>query len=75
MSGPAHPAGGHAGAREPVEVGVSTVHHPTDQTNPTPSRIVLQRPAQCLRHHKWMAACTDCRDARAATRPRAAARR
>jgi hypothetical protein len=56
---------------------VTTVHHPTDQTQhpTTPSRMVLPRPAQCLRHHKWMAACTDCKDARGTDRPHAAASR
>ena len=55
---------------------MTSTHHPTDTTQPTnPSRIVLPRAAQCLRHHKWMAACTDCKDARVADRPRAAASR
>ncbi|SDX64759.1 hypothetical protein SAMN05660209_00960 [Geodermatophilus africanus] len=36
---------------------MSTVHHPV--------RPVL-RPARCLRHHVWMAACSDCRDAHTA---------
>jgi hypothetical protein len=73
----AHGAGGHAVPDPAVECRVTSTHHPTDQTpHPTtPSRIVLSRPAQCLRHHKWMAACTDCRDARAADRQRAAASR
>ncbi|MFW3169689.1 hypothetical protein [Geodermatophilus sp. CPCC 206100] len=35
-----------------------TVHHPTDPVRPDP------RPVRCLRHHVWMAACDDCRDAR-----------
>ncbi|WP_217638098.1 hypothetical protein [Geodermatophilus poikilotrophus] len=35
---------------------MSTVHHP--------ARPVL-RPARCLSHHVWMAACSDCRDAHA----------
>jgi hypothetical protein len=73
----AHGVGGHAGHGAPVESGVTTVHHPTDQTQhpTTPSRMVLPRPAQCLRHHKWMAACTDCKDARGTDRPHAAASR
>ncbi|WP_167761013.1 hypothetical protein [Geodermatophilus sp. DF01-2] len=29
---------------------MSSVHH-------------SDRPARCLRHHVWMAACDDCRDA------------
>lgn len=68
---------GHVLRGGPVESGVTTVHHPTDTTQPptTPSRVVLPRPAQCLRHRKWMAACTDCRDARATDRLDAAAHR
>jgi hypothetical protein len=26
---------------------------------------VVPRPARCYRHHVWMAACPDCRDAHA----------
>jgi len=34
----------------------------------TRNQITVQpsRPARCLRHHVWMAACGDCRDARSA---------
>ena len=35
------------------------MHGPNDPVTPRPRR------ARCLRHHVWMAACTDCRDARA----------
>jgi hypothetical protein len=36
------------------------VHHLNDRTRTGP------RPARCLRHHVWMAACGDCRDAHTA---------
>ena len=56
---------------------MTTLHHPNgpEQSPTTLSRVSLARPAQCLRHHKWMAACDDCRDARTADRSRLAARR
>jgi hypothetical protein len=38
-----------------------TVPDPTDQVPVHP-----RRPARCLRHHVWMAACGQCREARAA---------
>jgi len=37
------------------------VHDPNDQVPFDP-----RRPARCLRHHVWMAACDECRDVRAA---------
>jgi hypothetical protein len=37
---------------------VSTTHHPNDPKN------IADPPVRCLRHHVWMAACPDCRDAR-----------
>jgi hypothetical protein len=40
---------------------VTTQHHPDDRTALPP------RPARCLRHHVWMAACPACRDARVDT--------
>jgi hypothetical protein len=40
---------------------VSTTQHPNDKQNHVD---LTPRPAQCLRHHVWMAACPDCRDAR-----------
>ncbi|MDP5182558.1 hypothetical protein QOZ88_07895 [Blastococcus sp. BMG 814] len=44
---------------------MSTTHlHPHDQ-KPTTSR--------CLRHHVWMAACADCREAHRVPSPRRAA--
>jgi hypothetical protein len=45
---------------------VSTTHHPDPKTT------VPQREARCLRHHVWMAACDDCRDAHAVPRQRTA---
>jgi len=39
---------------------VSTKHHLTQIT------VQPSRPVRCLRHHVWMAACDDCRDARTA---------
>jgi hypothetical protein len=42
------------------------MHHPDQTEQPIQGpRVVLPRPVQCLRHHKWMAACADCREARA----------
>ncbi|MGY1712564.1 hypothetical protein ACI8AC_23945 [Geodermatophilus sp. SYSU D00758] len=34
-------------------------HHPVHQIH-----VPSARPARCLRHHVWMAACDDCRTAR-----------
>jgi hypothetical protein len=39
-------------------------------SNVTP-RPETQRRARCLRHHVWMAACADCKDARALPAERA----
>jgi hypothetical protein len=41
---------------------VNTQHHPNTNT-PVPSRS--RSTSRCHRHHVWMAACTDCRDAHA----------
>jgi hypothetical protein len=38
------------------------MHDPKEQI-----RSETRRPARCFRHHKWMAACDDCRDVRAAS--------
>jgi hypothetical protein len=60
---------GHAAGAFVVEEWVSTTHHPDTVTT------VPQREARCLRHHVWMAACDDCRDAHAVPRQRTAADR
>ncbi|WP_176522974.1 hypothetical protein [Blastococcus aggregatus] len=39
---------------------MSTQH---DQTHPTAPRP--RRAARCFRHHVWLAACDDCREAHA----------
>ncbi|WP_167759042.1 hypothetical protein [Blastococcus sp. TF02A-35] len=44
---------------------MSTTHHPNKRTT-THSTT----PARCLRHHVWMAACHDCRQAHGAVAPR-----
>jgi len=44
---------------------VSTTYH-RDQN--TPVDPAPRRAARCLRHHVWMAACDDCRDAHAVPR-------
>jgi hypothetical protein len=41
---------------------VSTTHHPISEN--TQIHDDQHRPARCLRHHVWMAACPDCHDAR-----------
>jgi hypothetical protein len=51
-------APGHVRTLCVVESDVSTTNHPNRQIN------LDSRPARCLRHHVWMAACDDCRDAR-----------
>jgi hypothetical protein len=43
---------------------VSTTHSTHENTSPLNGRVPSQ--ADCLRHHVWMAACPDCRDARRA---------
>lgn len=62
--------GGHAVARGPVEMRVSTIHFPQETRNHR--RPDDHQPAQCLRHHVWMASCADCRDARPLPKQRAA---
>jgi hypothetical protein len=49
---------------------VSTTYHP-DPKNPVDPNP--QHSARCLRHHVWMAACDECREAHALPRPRTAA--
>ncbi|RBY91205.1 hypothetical protein DQ241_05960 [Blastococcus sp. TF02A-30] len=48
---------------------MSTTHHTHEPSSRLRDRVRTQadRQARCLRHHVWMAACDDCRDAR---RPR-----
>lgn len=61
-------AGGHAEGGRFVEHRVTTRNHSDDRADRLP------RPALCLRHHVWMAACDDCRDAHAALLTRRAGR-
>lgn len=49
---------------------VNTTHLPSETGNHLHPDD--QRPAQCLRHHVWIASCDDCRDARPLPRQRAA---
>jgi hypothetical protein len=51
-------APGHVRTLCVVESDVSTTHRPNRQIHLDP------RPARCLRHHVWMAACDDCRKQR-----------
>lgn len=51
---------GIVGSRSGLECGVNTQHHP--HRDPT---VLLPATLRCLRHHVWMAACGDCRAARA----------
>jgi hypothetical protein len=45
---------------------VNSQHNPN-----THVQFRSDRPFQCLRHHVWMAACTDCRKAHTVDRKRA----
>src|SRR5437764_1039480 len=54
------PGTGHSGDPCSVDDRVSTTHDP----DTTKLIVPDERPVQCLRHHVWMAACADCRDAR-----------
>jgi len=51
---------------------VNTTYH-ADQNDPVGP--APRRTARCLRHHVWMAACDDCRDAHAVPRQRTTAER